>query len=83
MRFYNNLRGYVRATITPERMDVDFRCLSHVLGPGAEPFTRRSFAVDGGTPGLRQTADHPPAGVAMADWATEIQKVVDRETRRP
>jgi alkaline phosphatase D len=57
LRFYNDLRGYVRTTITPQRLSADFRCVDEVSEPGAPAFTRATFAVDDGEPGLRQTYD--------------------------
>jgi alkaline phosphatase D len=60
LRFWNNLRGYVRTTITPSRMSADFRCVDTVRERGAEPFTRATFVLDDGRRGLRQTYDRPP-----------------------
>ncbi|HEY9291429.1 MAG TPA: alkaline phosphatase D family protein [Microlunatus sp.] len=81
LRFQNNLRGYVRTKITADRMDADFRCVERVSVPDEPVFTRASFAVIDGEPGLQQTADTPPittrsrrtdeVGRATVDWETE------------
>lgn len=57
--FFNDLRGYLRATLRPDRMEVDFRALSYVSRPGAPVFTRRSYLVADGDRTLHRTADHP------------------------
>ena len=62
LRFWNNLRGYVRTTITPQQMDVDFRCVPLVTEPDADAFTRRSYAIVDGDRTLHQTADNPSTG---------------------
>lgn len=59
LRFWTNLRGYVRTTITPESFAVDYRCLPKVTAAGAPAFTRASFVVEDGVRGMRQTADNP------------------------
>jgi len=61
LHFQNSLRGYVRTTITREEMTADFRCLRYVSRPGAEAFTRASFAVYDREPGLDLTYDNQPA----------------------
>ncbi|MGH3486584.1 MAG: alkaline phosphatase D family protein [Actinopolymorphaceae bacterium] len=88
LRFYNNLRGYVRTTITPDEMRADFRCLPYVQEPGAEVFTRASFAIEDGKPGLHQVDDRPPSAAirarsAEADPAQVIADTVAWETERP
>jgi alkaline phosphatase D len=60
LKFFNDQRGYVRTTIRPDRMDVDFRTLARVSLPGAEAVTRRSYAVEDRDPTLHQTSDRPP-----------------------
>lgn len=57
VRFYDDLRGYVRTTITPDRLDADFRCVPRVSRPGLPAFTRRSYAVEDRDPTLHLTAD--------------------------
>jgi alkaline phosphatase D len=84
IRFYNNLRGYVRASVKPDTLTADFRCLSHVSKLGAPPFTRASFAIEDGTPGLHQTFDKPPVRPETSPTDQErIDRVIDWQTERP
>ena len=84
LRFQNNLRGYVNTTITPELMQADFRCLPRVSVSGESAFTRASFAIVDGEPGLHQTADKPPATVRKQQSPESIgRETVERETKRP
>lgn len=87
LRFQNNLRGYVNTTITRDRLDADFRCVRAVQSPGAEVFTRASFAIADREPGLHQTADHPPAPATAsrttAATASPSDDTVAWETARP
>ena len=85
LRFHNNLRGYVNTTITPDRMDADFRCVRKVSEPGAEVFTRASFTVVDRVPGLQQTGDNPPAMTRSALPEPEAigEATVQWETARP
>ncbi|SDS55525.1 alkaline phosphatase D [Microlunatus soli] len=84
LRFQNNLRGYVRTKITAERMDADFRCVAKVSVPDQPVFTRASFAVFDGRPGLQQTQDNPPVAPLGKRPATEVTRdTVDWETKRP
>ncbi len=61
VRFWNDLRGYVRVTLTPGELSADFRSLPFVREPGAPAFTRASFAVAAGSPELHQTGALPLA----------------------
>jgi alkaline phosphatase D len=51
IRFYNGQRGYVRATLTPERWTSDFRVVPAVAEPGGAIETRATFVVEDGRPG--------------------------------
>ncbi len=53
LRFWTNLRGYVSTTITPEALTARFRCVPKVSEPGAAAFTRATFVIEDGAPGLR------------------------------
>ncbi|GAA5156100.1 alkaline phosphatase PhoD [Nocardioides marinquilinus] len=84
LKFWNNLRGYVNTTITPTRLDADFRCLPKVTRPGTKAFTRRSYAIEDGDRTLHQTADHPSTsrtlrsrGITPADV---VRETVAQET---
>ena len=85
LRFQNNLRGYVNTTITPESMDADFRCVRRVSEPGAPAFTRASFTIEDGRPGLNQTADNAPTTLrgVRPDPDAVGDATVRRETARP
>ena len=85
LRFYNNLRGYVRTTVTPAQMQADFRAVPYVTRPGAEPFTRASFVTEDGVPGMHQVADNPTLTAASKAPATArawIEYTVREETER-
>jgi len=54
VRFFNGQRGYLRCTLTPERLVTDFRVLEYVKQPGSPVRTRASFVVEPGRPGLQR-----------------------------
>jgi alkaline phosphatase D len=54
IRFYNNQRGYVRCTVTPDQWKTDYRVLPFVEKPGAQVKTRASFIVENGRPGAHR-----------------------------
>ncbi|MGH3331678.1 MAG: alkaline phosphatase D family protein, partial [Nocardioidaceae bacterium] len=85
LRFQNNLRGYVNTTISKDAMEADFRCLRKVSEPGSEAFTRASFTIADGEPGLHQTSDNPTAGAraTLPDARTVGAATVAWETARP
>ncbi|TDB77056.1 alkaline phosphatase [Micromonospora sp. KC723] len=76
LRFQNNLRGFVRTTITPARLTADFAVLPYVTRPDAPAHVRASFAIEDRVPGLHQTYDRPP--VAARGLAGEVDQ--DRHT---
>ncbi|WP_344513736.1 alkaline phosphatase D family protein [Dactylosporangium maewongense] len=53
LKFYSNLRGYIRTTISPAQVRADFRAVSSVTEHGAAATTLKSFAILDGQPGLR------------------------------
>ena len=59
VRFFNGQRGYLRCTVTPERLTTDFRVLEYVKQPGSPVSTRASFVVEFGRAG---SSRHEPAG---------------------
>nr|WP_108022002.1 alkaline phosphatase [Melghirimyces profundicolus] len=72
IRFFNDYRGYVRCTLTPDRWQTDYRVVPYVNQPGAPIYTRASFLVENGKPGMKQTGDHPiPGGEAQT---SEVEK---------
>lgn len=85
LRFQNNLRGYVRTTITPQELSADFRCVPDVTSRDADAFTRASFAIADRERGLQQTFDNPPAA-ARRGGRSDRQRSRDTirwETERP
>ncbi|WP_433272025.1 alkaline phosphatase D family protein [Actinosynnema sp. CS-041913] len=53
VKFYKNLRGYVRTVTTSSRMAVDFRCVDRVTTRDYPVKTVRSYVVQAGNPGLQ------------------------------
>ncbi|WP_199513205.1 alkaline phosphatase D family protein [Nucisporomicrobium flavum] len=85
LRFYNNQRGYVRTTITPDSLTADFRVVPYVSRPDAPAHTRASFVIEDRVPGLHQIADDPtPGGTASALRTGDLgAATVRQETERP
>jgi alkaline phosphatase D len=86
LKFQNNLRGYVNTTITRESLVADFRTVPSVQTPDAEVFTRATFEVADGEPGLHQTYDNPPPAAARtmaADDKVSTAQTIAWETARP
>jgi alkaline phosphatase D len=52
IKFFNNQRGYVRHTVTPDRWQADFQVLDRVSQPDGTISTRRSFVVENGSNAL-------------------------------
>jgi alkaline phosphatase D len=52
IRFFNQQRGYVRCTVTPERWTADYRIVPFVTRMGAPIETAASFVLENGRPGL-------------------------------
>ncbi len=78
LRFHNNLRGYVRTTLTREQLTADFDVLPFVSSPGAPARTRARFVIEDRVPGLHLTRDGPAGCGRRAG-----QRTVESETRRP
>jgi alkaline phosphatase D len=53
LHFYNAQRGYVVATVTPERWTSEYRVVPYVTRPGAPIGTRATFVVESGRPGAQ------------------------------
>jgi alkaline phosphatase D len=85
LRFQNNLRGYVRTTITPSELTADFRCVEKVSVQDSEVFTRATFVTNDGEPGLHQTYDREPAGAAARALGGQLTsaQTIRWETARP
>jgi alkaline phosphatase D len=52
IKFFNNQRGYVRHTVTPDRWQADFEVLDWVSGHDGHISTRKSFVIEHGKSGL-------------------------------
>ncbi|MQA97421.1 MAG: alkaline phosphatase [Streptosporangiales bacterium] len=59
IKFFNNYRGYVRCTVTPETYRADYRVVPYVKTPGAPIVTRASFEVADGRPALEHVGGSP------------------------
>ena len=59
LRFWTNLRGYLLTTVTPAAMTTDYRCVPVVTTPDAAAFTRATYVVEDGVPGLQEVAANP------------------------
>ncbi|MDQ2584112.1 alkaline phosphatase D family protein [Saccharothrix yanglingensis] len=53
VKFYKNLRGYVRTRTTPAQVTVDFRFLDKVTTRDYPVRTLQSYAIEAGNPGLQ------------------------------
>ena len=54
IRFYNGQRGYVVATVTPERWTSEYRIVPVVSQPGGALETAATFVVENGRPGAQE-----------------------------
>ena len=55
LRFYNNQRGYVLCTLTPDKWQSAYRVVEKVSVPDAPVTTRATFVVENGKPGLQKS----------------------------
>jgi alkaline phosphatase D len=84
LRFYNNQRGYVRTTITPDAMTAGFVTLPYVTTAGAEAHTRATFVIEDRVPGLHQIGDEPTPGSSLRAAPGDLgAATVEQETARP
>ena len=54
IRFYNGQRGYVVATVTPERWTSEYKIVPTVTEPGGALETIATFVVEDGRPGAQE-----------------------------
>jgi alkaline phosphatase D len=59
IKFFNNYRGYVRCTVTPEKWTTDYRVVPYVRRPDAPVATRATFIVENGKQELQKVYDSP------------------------
>ena len=71
IEFFNGQRGYVRCTLTPEQWRTDYKVLPYVKQRGAPVYTRASFVVEAGNPGLQQVDASAPQGTRTSAAAIE------------
>ncbi|QIN85304.1 twin-arginine translocation signal domain-containing protein [Rubrobacter tropicus] len=71
IKFFNGQRGYVRCTLTPEQWRADYRVLPFVKQPGAPVYTRASFAIEAGNPGLQQVDANAVQGTRVSSALVE------------
>ncbi|HEY6740438.1 MAG TPA: alkaline phosphatase D family protein [Actinopolymorphaceae bacterium] len=77
VRFYNNQRGYVRFTVTPSTLQADYRALPYVRQEGAPVYTRASFVVEDGRPGLELVNESTPRGLRHSTDVEPPEPVLD------
>jgi len=71
IEFFNGQRGYVRCILTPEQWRADYRVLPYVKQRGAPVYTRASFVVEAGNPGLQQVDANAVQGTRTSAVAIE------------
>jgi alkaline phosphatase D len=54
IRFYNGQRGYLTFDVTPETWNASYRVVPYVRERGAPVFTRATFTVENGKPGVEE-----------------------------
>lgn len=69
IKVFNGQRGYVCCSLTPKEWRADYRVLPKQ--PGAPVFTRASFAVEAGNPGLQPAVEQAPLGTRVSSAAIE------------
>jgi alkaline phosphatase D len=85
IRFFNGQRGYVRCRLRPELWRTDYRVLPYVKEPGAPIYTKASFAVEAGRPGLQvvsKTAVPTRASSLIESDAKRIRAQESADERR-
>jgi alkaline phosphatase D len=75
VRFFNDQRGYVRCSVTPERWRADYRVVPYVSRPGAPVFTRASFVVEADRPGLQPAGEGPVSARTHRSDAVEADRI--------
>lgn len=79
IKFFNNYRGYVRCSLTPEEWRADYRVLACVKQPGSPVTTRASFVVENGKPRLQPADASPVANAARISSETEASRLDAQE----
>lgn len=76
IKFFNDYRGYVRCTVTPEQWRTDYRVVPFVTSPGAAISTRASLVYQKDQNGLQQISS---ANVAEG---VKISREVEEDRNR-
>ena len=71
IKFYNDQRGYVSCTVTPEEWRTDYRMVEYVNRPGAPVTTLATFVTEEGNPGAQKVAGTAATTRASAE---EVQR---------
>lgn len=72
IKFFNDYRGYVRCTVTPEQWRADYRVVPFVTEPGADISSRASFVYEKEQSGLRKVSSAiVPDGVKQTNEVEE------------
>ncbi len=82
IKFFNNLRGYVRCHVTEDEWRSDYRVLPFVSTRGAAISTRASFVVADGEPGLQQAGSKRVAKAKSRNGETEDTRLAQQEAAR-
>ena len=84
LRFYNNQRGYVLATIGKDAITADFKVVPAVTRPGEEAYVRATFVIEDRVPGVQQTYLRPVEPAATPRMAVDLgTQTIEQETGRP
>ncbi len=79
IEFFNNYRGYVRCSLTPEEWRADYRVLAYVKQPGSPVTTRASFVVENGNPRLQTADTNRVANAARVSPEVEASRIEAQE----
>jgi alkaline phosphatase D len=72
LKFFNDYRGYVRCTVTQDKVQADYRVVPFVTEPGAAISTRASFVYEKDGKGLEKvTTNTVPQGVKISKEVEE------------
>ena len=71
IKFFNGQRGYVCCRLTLEEWRTDYQVLPFVKQSGAPVYTRASFVVEAGNPGIQPAAEQPVQGTRVSSTAIE------------
>jgi len=72
LTFFNDYRGYVRCTVTPDVWQADYRVVPFVTEPGAEISTRASFQYKKDGKGMKEVeVNNVPRGLKISKEVEE------------